>query len=200
MRINTILNKIKAYLKELTIVTIGVLIALIISNIQENSQSRKYQIASLETVKDEIELNYSNLKTVIEKQTRLLDTINKYSADDITISDLIFEKGGGLQSPSLSNAGLEFYTKNKINSIDFEMMLMLIGMSSCTEVIETKLEKLMDFLYPNLFIDSEESKMLFIIYLSNVLDSETRLIDFYEKFTVEYIKTKHNTRSSRSLK
>ena len=112
MKTNPEMSKIKTYLKELTIITIGVLIALIISNLKENNQERKYQIASIETVNNEIEANYANLKDVIEKQTRLLDTIKKYRAEHITISDLIIEKGGGLQSATLSNTGLEFYKKS----------------------------------------------------------------------------------------
>ena len=40
----------------------------------------------------------------------------------------------------------------------------------------------MDYLYPNLFEDSEESKMLVILYLENVINSETTLMDSYENF------------------
>ena len=54
------------------------------------------------------------------------------------------------------------------------------------------MEKLRDYLYPNLFVDSEESKMLFILYLRNVLESETQLTQTYENFIDDYIKTKHN--------
>ena len=193
MKINSIMNKIKSYLKELTIVTIGVLIALVISNFKENNQARDYYNASIETVKNEVEVNYSFLKNIIEDQTRLLDTINKYSADHITISDLIIEKGGGLQVATLNNLGLEFYKNNQINSVDFEMMSRLIRMQSVSKIIDTKMGKLMDFVYPNLFVDSEESKKLVSLYLNNVLNSEIQLMHTYEDFINEYIENKHNT-------
>lgn len=193
MKINSILNKIKSYLKELTIVTIGVLIALVISNFKENNQARDYYNASIETVKNEVEVNYSILKNIIEDQTRLLDTINKHSADHITISDLIIEKGGGLKVASLNNLGLEFYKNKQLNSVDFEMMTRLIRMQSVSKIIDTKMEKLMDFVYPNLFVDSEESKKLVSLYLNNVLNSEIQLMHTYEDFINEYIENKHNT-------
>lgn len=186
------MKKIKSYIKELTIVTAGVLIALFLSNHIEKDQERKYQIASIETIKNEVEANYSDLKGVMEKQTRLLDTIKKYSNDHITLGDLI-SKASGIQLATLSNTGLEFYTRNQINLIDFEMMSMLIKMSSLSELIDTNMEKLMDYLYPNLFTDSEESKMLFILYLRIVLDNETQLIHNYENFIDDNIKTTHNT-------
>jgi hypothetical protein len=185
------MKKIKSYLKELTIVTIGVLIALFLSNLKEKNQARKYQTASIETIKNEVEANYSSLKEVMEKQTKLLDTIKKHSNDHIQIGDLI-SKASGIQIATLSNTGLEFYKRNEINSIDFEMMSMLIQINILSELIGTNMEKLRDYLYPNLFVDSEESKMLFILYLRNVLESETQLTQTYENFIDDYIKTKHN--------
>lgn len=191
MKTNLRMGKIKSYLKELTIVTIGVLIALFLSNLKEKNQARKYQTASIETIKNEIEANYSGLKEVMEKQTMLLDTIKKYSNDHIKIGDLI-SKASGIQLATLSNTGLEFYKRNEINSIDFEMMSMLIQINILSELIGTNMGKLRDYLYPNLFVDSQESKMLFILYLRNVLESETQLTQTYENFIDDYIKTKHN--------
>jgi len=103
MKTNSIIVKAKTYLKELTIVTAGVLIALLISNHKENNQARDYHKASIETIKNEVQANYTSLKSIIEKQTELLDTINKYSADQITISNLIVGKGGGIQGTTLSS-------------------------------------------------------------------------------------------------
>jgi len=194
MKTSSMLKNIKSYLKELTIITIGVLIALVISNFKENNEVKKYHRASIETVKAEVESNYANLKEVIEKHTSLLDTISKYSADQITISDLIIEKGGGLQIATLNNSGLEFYRKNQINSIDFEIMSMLIRMEWTSKLIGTKMEKLIDFVYPNLFANSKESKQLVILYLHNVLNSEIQLMRSYEDFIDKYIKTENDTK------
>lgn len=187
MKTKSIFNNIKAYLKELTIITIGVLIALFVSNFKENKQAKKYYDTSIETVKNEVESNYANLKNVIDKQTNLLDTISKYSADQMTISHLILEKGGGLQIATLNNSGLEFYRKNQINSIDFEIMSKLIRMEWTSKLVDTKMEKLIDFIYPNLFADSKESKRLAVIYLHNVLNSEIQLLKSYEEFIDKYV-------------
>lgn len=94
MKINHIMKKIKSYFKELTIVTIGVLIALVISNFKENNQARKYHIASTEAVKDEINLNYAALKVAIERHTNLQDTIYKYSKEHVLLRDLILKADG----------------------------------------------------------------------------------------------------------
>ncbi|WP_158973524.1 hypothetical protein [Cellulophaga sp. L1A9] len=186
MKIKLIASKIKGYLKELTIITAGVLIALLISNYKENSQARAYYRTSVETVINEVQSNFSNLKSIIETQNVLIDSIKKYSADTITISDLIIEKGGGIQGITLSNSGLEFYKKNQINAIDFKMMSRLIEIESTSKLIDTKMDKLMDYLYPNLFVASEESKKLIVLHLKNLLNSELKLEQLYKEFITEY--------------
>ncbi|WP_321348955.1 hypothetical protein [uncultured Draconibacterium sp.] len=194
MKLNATLNKIKSYLKELTIVTFGVFIALAISNYKEYKQARDYYMASIETVNKEVETNYEMLKGIIEAQSELLDTINKFSTNQITLSDLIIDKAGGLTGASLNNSGLEFYKNNQINSVDFEMMSRLIRMESLTKLIDKKMDKLMDYLYPNLFVDSEESKMLTSLYLSNLLGTEIQLMESYKNFIDEFIDEKHSAK------
>ncbi|WP_372752646.1 hypothetical protein [Labilibaculum sp.] len=84
---------IKPYLIEFTIVTAGVLVALFLSNYKENNQTRKYYITSIETINNEIETNYKDLKGTIEGHMNLLDTIKKYRTNHITIRELIINKG-----------------------------------------------------------------------------------------------------------
>ena len=72
MKTKSIMNKINSYLKELTIVTFGVLTALVISNFKENNQARDYYKASIETVTNEVEANYSIIKNTIEEFLTIL--------------------------------------------------------------------------------------------------------------------------------
>jgi len=192
MKINSILEKLKSYLKELTIVTAGVLIALFISNHKENNQAIKYHSTTIETINNEVKANYSSLKASIESHTDLLDTITKYSEDNIAIMDL-FHKVNGLQFNILSNAGLEFYTRSQINLIDFEIMSTLYNMKYSSDLIDTKIERLSDFLYPNIKADSKESKTIVSLYLRDVLSTEIQLLEFYEDFIDKNIENEHNT-------
>lgn len=113
MKINLRKEKIVSFLKELTIVTTGVLIALVISNFKENYQVRKYHKASIETINSEVEANYSSLKGVIEKQMQLHDTLVKYIETPIVIGE-IFGRMGGLKASELSNAGLDLYKEIRL--------------------------------------------------------------------------------------
>lgn len=185
------MEKIKLYIRELTIVTIGVLIALVISNFKENIQAQKYYKASIETINNEIIANQSSLKRVIEKQINLNDTMSKYGDSPIPIFE-IFHKTGGLQSALLNNSGLDFYKRNQINSIDFDLMSKLNQMEILTKLIDIKLNKLMNFTYSNIFNNSKENKMILSIYIQDALDSEKQLMSEYKEFIDKYIEPEHN--------
>ncbi|ADV47490.1 transporter, cation channel family [Cellulophaga algicola DSM 14237] len=65
-------------------------------------------------------------------------------------------------------------------------MSRLIEIEATSKLIETKMDKLMDYLYPNLFVASEESKKLIVLHLKNVLNSELKLEQLYKEFITEY--------------
>ncbi len=180
------MKKIKPYLIEFTIVTAGVLIALFLSNIKESNQARKYHLASIEAINMEIQDNYSQLKSVVEEQTNLLDTLIKYTESSDTILNL-FRKANGLTVSTLSNSGLDFYKRDQINSIDFKIMSRLILMNSLSDLIQTKAEKLGNFAYANVLNNSKESKKILVLYLQDVLNTEKQLIKINEDFINEYV-------------
>lgn len=192
MNMNSKSEKIKSYLIELTIVTIGVLIALFLSNLKENNQEQKYHAASIETINNEIKSNYSSLKGIVEKQNNLVDTIVKYTEDSSSIVDL-FKKTNGLQYATIHNSGLEFYKRNQMNLIDFEMMSNLINMNFLSEVIDSKLDKFSDFIYSNAYSNSKDSKMLVILHLQDVLNTENQLLDLYKDFIDKKIESGNNS-------
>lgn len=191
MKLNSLLQKARNYLKELTIITVGVLIALFISNYKENNQAKDYHSASIETIYAEVEANYLSLKGVIEQRTCSLDTITKYSEDNITINDLI-KKMNGVQFATLNNTGLEFYTRCKISLIDFEIMSTLYKMKFLSELIGIKLERLSDFVYSNVLVDSKESKTITALYLRDVLNTEHQLLQIYKSLIDENDETENN--------
>lgn len=184
------MKNIKPYLIDFAIVTSGVLIALFLSNLKESNQMRKYHIASIETINKEVQDNYSNLKRTIETQTNLLDSLIRYTDSSNTIQD-IFQESNGLELATISNSGLDFYKNDQINSIDFKMMARLILMNSLSDLIDTKAEKLTDFIFSNILDHSTESKTVAILHLKNVLNTENQLLEIYKDFINEYIETEH---------
>lgn len=191
MKVNFKMKNIKPYLIELIIVTVGVLLALYLSNLKESNQAIKYHKASIETIEKEVKANYSELNAVIEKQKKFHDTLVKYGKKPILIGK-IFEKTGGLQFAELNNSGLDIYKKNQINSINFDIMSDISSMKNKSKIIDNKMNRLMDFAYLNMFDNSMESKMVFSIYIQDVLDSEKKLMKLYKDYIDKNIETENN--------
>jgi hypothetical protein len=185
-------EKIRYYLTELSIVTIGVLIALFLSNIKEFNQARKYKKATIETINNEITTNYSSLKDMFEQQKNLLDTIDVHMNDSCTIVDL-FKKVNGLSFPVILNSGFEFYKNNQISSIDFEMMTTLIRMNYQSESIDKKLDELVKFIYPNAFEKTNKSKIQLTLYLNEAMGAERQLLILYENYLNINIETENDS-------
>ena len=61
-------------------------------------------------------------------------------------------------------------------------MSKLILMNYLSGMIDTKIEKISDFIYPNMFNNSKESKQMVSFYLKDVLGTENQLVNTYEDF------------------
>ena len=164
MKTNSLKENYLYYILELIIVTTGVLGALFLSNLKENNQAKDYHKASIEMLNKEVEANYVELKRVYEKHLKLNDTLMKYRDTTTVIGEIILGKTNGLQVAELNNAGLDLY---KINQID-----------------------LIDFMYKNILDNSKNSKLLFLLHLQNVLDSERHLLKLYKDYIDENIDVK----------
>jgi hypothetical protein len=65
-------------------------------------------------------------------------------------------------------------------------------MKSLSELIKVKLERLSDFIYSNIQVDSPESKTIAALYLRDVLSTENQLLQIYERFIDENDETENS--------
>lgn len=191
MKVNSKIIGFGYYLREFIIVAAGVMLALFISNLKDNLEAKKYNRESIETVKKEARANYQGLENIIQNHRSVVDTINFYIDDPVTIVE-IFQKVNGIQFTTLSNTGLEFYSRSKISLIDFDIMTTLYQMEYFSSLVEKKLDRLADYAYTNLQSDTRESKMIVMVYLSDVVNSELGLMEVC-KYVMEGVFTTETT-------
>ncbi len=173
-------DNLKSTLKEVILITTGVLIALFVSNLKENYENEHYRKTSVEAVLNEVDDNYKSLEAVITVHKNLLDTLAAYKDGSDRVVDL-FRKTNGMPFATLRNAGWEFYKRNQINNIDFELMSDLVHINILLDIIDTKLDKILDYAYTHTLERSEESKTVIMLHLANILDTETQLLGLYRK-------------------
>ncbi|MEL7221697.1 MAG: hypothetical protein AAGJ93_10285 [Bacteroidota bacterium] len=162
------MKKIKQFIKEMTPVITGVLLALVINNWNENRKDKRYLEQVYAAAKEELMASSEHLAEVIPQQTALLDSIDFYSVDDqITIYDILL-KVNGVRVPTVRNNAWKAIAQSKIELIEYEKIAMLSNVAEGKEIMSFKAEKLFDFIYQNLNTVSQDKKKIFKILVQDL--------------------------------
>ncbi len=186
MRFKKIKEHAIYFLKEVLVVVIGVLIAVTINNYKENSENRSFILKTQKTIKNEVFQNKSQVDEVLERHKEILNSL-KSALDNKneTLGDFI-ERIGGLQAPSIKNIGLRFFISQKADLVDYDFISQLMDIEAFTGILNRKLEKCVDYLYDNIESNERTSKLKFMYYLANVMDSERGLLNLYSSL-IDYM-------------
>jgi hypothetical protein len=170
------------FLKEISIVVIGVLIAVSIGNYKENKDNERYIEKTLLAIENEIKISQTEIDTVLNKHIKLYEILeNEIGKNEQTLGELI-SSSGGFQVASIQNVSLRFFVANKAELIEFDIISQLLDIESKSEMLSDKLKLLSDFAYDNLNDENEEVKIKFAYLLVNVIDGEQTLLESYASF------------------
>lgn len=171
------------FLREIAIVSIGILIALFLNNWKENRTNQQYLEKAMQTIRLELEESRKDVASVVERQENTMDSIEMYLEDESqTLLELI-SRSGGVQYPLINNIGLRFFIANKAELLDYQLITKMAEIERSSDLLAQKFDKLMDYAYRAMKKSDAGSKEMFAIHLSNVLDSEYRLLELFEEFT-----------------
>ncbi len=175
-------KKVFSFVKEIVIVIIGILIAMSINNWNENRKNQKFTEKALYAIEREIEINKRDLTEISKRHYMTVDTILTYlENDNISISQVI-RRVKGFQIPEVKNIGLRFFIANKAELIEYEIISNLSEIELLSEALKIKTQKLIDFLYDNMDSTEKVDKNKFIVFLKEVIETETGLIELYDTY------------------
>jgi hypothetical protein len=175
-------SQILYFLRETTIVVIGVLIAVTLNNYKESIDNQNYLDKTLRAVKNEVIYNVGEIDTVLINHNELLEyVLENIENEEKPLVELIIDKGG-IKGATNRNISLRFFVANKAELIDYELISQLSDIEETTNMLRLKMEKLVDFAYTNVQKADEDTKTKFYLYLQNVIDSEEALSEQYSKF------------------
>ncbi len=162
---------IKKFVGEMLPVIMGVLLALLINNWNENRKDDKYVRSMLKSAKEELAESRDYLQSILPKQRALQDTVNQYlNNQDISIYDILL-KAGGMQPPIVRDNAWKAIAKTKIELLEYEEISMWSSLSEGKEIMDSKWDKLFDFIYENLTESETDKKRVFQILLQDLSNS-----------------------------
>lgn len=172
-------------LREVTIVVVGVLIAVSIGNYKEKKDNEKYVEKTLVAIKNEIKSSQAEVDTVLNRHLRLLEILeNEMDNSEQSLGDLV-SSSGGFQVASIKNVSLRFFISNNAELLEFQVISQLLDIEAQTELLSDKIERLGDFSYSRINDTTQETKLNFAYLVANVLDSEQSLLESYSRFLEE---------------
>ncbi|MEM7372377.1 MAG: hypothetical protein AAF587_27405 [Bacteroidota bacterium] len=174
-----------SFIRELVIVIIGILIALSINTWNANRKDEIFIEKALFAIEEEISLNQTDIRSIVQKHENTLDTIAIYVDDDHMSLEQIIKRVSGFQVAELKNIGLRFFISDKAELIDYETISMLSEIEFHSETVKTKTQNLVNHLYNKLDSTNKSDKHKFAIYLSDIMNSELKLLKLYDAFLNE---------------
>jgi len=186
-------NPILNYFKEITIVVIGVVIAVSIGNFKERVDNEKYIEKTLLAIENDIKFSQSDLDTVFNRHLELFEKLRPLVEGsepidpELTIYRLLTDFGG-FQVAVTKNVSLRFFINNRAELLDYNIISQLLDIESKSTLLQEKIRRLSDFINENMDKGGEENFSKFVVYLNNILDSEQSLLESYS----EFLNHKHN--------
>lgn len=180
-------NALLDYLKEISIVIIGVLIAVSIGNYKESVDNQTYVEKTLLAIENDIQQSQPDLDTVFNRHLELFELLrDKLEGSepidpDLTLMELI-SNFGGFQVAMNKSVSLRFFVNNKAELLDYDIISKLLDLESISELLQLKTRRLGNFVYENMDKGGEAVLLKFAYYLSDVLDSEKALLEAYSEF------------------
>ena len=173
------------FLKEISIVVIGVVIAVSIGNYKENKDNEKYIEKTLLAIENEIKLSQIEIDTVLNRHIKLYEILeNEIGENEQRLGELI-SSSGGFQVASIKNVSLRFFISNKAELLEFQLISQLLDIELKSEMLSDKIKLLSDFGYDNVNDGNDEVKIKFAYLLANVIDGEQTLLESYSSFLEE---------------
>lgn len=167
--------------KEMLPIILGILIALILNNWNEERKERNYIRKILNSVEKELLENKNELTITIAEHRELIDTINVYMDKKVTV-EKILEKANGIRGVSIKNTAWQSIVNSKLELVDYESISILTDINEGKQDYKLKMEKLTEFLYTNLQAKELEDFSLFKIIINDLLNVELDLEESHKKF------------------
>jgi hypothetical protein len=100
------------FLQEITIVVIGVIIAVSIGNYKNKVDNEKYIEKTLLAIENEIKLSQAEVDTVLNRHLKLYEILQNESAENKQTLGELVSSSGGFQVASIKNVSLRFLNFN----------------------------------------------------------------------------------------
>ena len=168
-------KNIKAFIKEIIPVIVGILIALYINNWNENRKDKKYISQISSSINKELSETNKDLLDNLITQKSFVDTLNFYSRDNkISVLDITI-KSKGIYIPAIKINSFKALSNSKIELMEYSKISALANIEEQKEILKMKTERLVDFVYSNTQETGKDKKEFMKLLMLDIISTEKAL-------------------------
>lgn len=181
-------NPFLAFLREITIVVIGVVIAVSLGNYKEKLDNKKYVQKTMLAIEQEIISSQTEIDSVLVRHLKLYEKLEQLDSGSLTIGEFV-SGSGGFQVASIVNISLRFFVTNKAELLEFELISQLLEIELKTSLLADKIEHFASFAYDNVNESDDKAYIKFGYLLADIIEGEQSLLAAYDDFLAEHERT-----------
>ncbi|SDI62412.1 hypothetical protein [Winogradskyella thalassocola] len=156
-------------------VIIGILIALLINNWNEDRKDKIYLNQIFSSIESELEDSSLDIKRVIPKQLASVDTLNTYmDNDNVTLYEIMM-KSNGIQSPTIKTNSWNAIANSKIELIDYKKLSALSDIEERKQNLIQRIERQMEYGFQNFEKADKNKKVIFKMMILDIIGAEKEL-------------------------
>lgn len=179
-------QKLKKYivpfLKEMLPVIAGILIALFIDNWNDERKNNRYIDQVFSSINSELKESNEDINENIPLQKSLIDSLETYSNDvNMSVLDIMLTSGG-ITIPTIKTSTWKAVSNSKIDLVSYKKIVALSNIEEQKEILKSKSDYLMHFLYSNLYATDKQKKEVLKILLLDIIQTEKTTLQYIDSF------------------
>lgn len=169
------MKRLKKFIKEILIVMVGILLALIINNWNEDRKDKNYLNTIMISIENELIESKEDIESTIPKQLALIDTVETYLNDHTVSLIEVILKANGLQEPDVKTNSWRSLANSRIELLEYDKISALSDIEQRKRNLNSRIEKTTDFVLQNLTDTTKQKKMIFRMMTIDAVNAEKRL-------------------------
>ena len=165
-------ENIKAFIKDIIPIVVGILVALWINNWNENRKDKNYLDQITSASNKELTDTNQDIKENLLLQKSYIDSIDAYLINDnISLLDITL-KNKGIYVPTIKINSWKAISNSKIELLDYKKISALAMIEEQKEMLKMKSMRLVDFLYANPKETGKDKKEFLKILMLDIIGTE----------------------------
>jgi len=180
-------KNIKVFIKEIIPIIVGILIALWINNWNENRKDKIYINKISSSLNKELIETSEDISYNLKYHKPLIDTLDFYkNTENISILD-IMRKVDGFRMPTIKINSWKAISFTKIELMEYDKISSLTNIEEQKELLKTKSQNLMSFIYQNTNDTGMDKKELLKLMMLDIMSTEKTIKKQIEGVSREWL-------------